>query len=134
MKRFLRVGRERISVAVAALGGVKRINALAIVGGEVGDIVCVLEPPLDFECGDARLDQFLNIRRTIHVLQGKQVTLMNGAAVRVGKFLAVGIEQVVLHTAHLGAATPIGTAAENDLAQIAATRIGHTERSLHKRL
>ncbi len=128
------VGRERIGIDMAALRRIERVDTLPIVGGEVGDIVRILEPPLDFEGGNACLDQLLQIGGAVHVLQREQVTLMDGLPLRVGQLAAVGIEQVVLHAAHLGAAAPIGTAAENDFAQIAAARIGHAQCAMHKGL
>ena len=91
---------------------------------DIGDI---LEAPLNLEGHGTRLDEFLEVGRLVEVLQRQQVAL-------VLEFVAIGIEEVELHAAHLCAGTTVGRTPKAVLRGIAESAIADAEGSMDEDL
>ena len=103
------------------------IESLAIGSYHVLHVGDVLQPAFYLERHSTRVGEFLQRIDAAHVLQRQQVTLMLNLA-------AVGIEEVVLHAAHLRTLATIGRAAQTELRHIALSAVAHAQRSMHEHL
>ena len=113
-------------VVVGAFG-TKGVEALTIGGDDVFHIGDILQPSLYLERNRSGIGQLFQRVDATHVLQRQQMAL-------VLNLTTVGIQQVVLHTTHLGTFTTIGRPPQTVLRHVALSAIAHTQRSMHKHL
>ena len=104
--------------------GPGRVDRLAVVARDVGDVLGRLEPPFDLQAGDAQLDQLGDQvvgRQILGAQEILDVVEVDEPAVA---------DDLIRHAARLGALAPIRRPAAERLAGQALSRIGHAERTV----
>ena len=103
------------------------VEALRISRNDILHIVGILQPAFDLKRRGTGIGELLQGVDLTQVFHRQQVTVADDRP-------AVGIDEVVLHAAHLRARPPVGRTAEEMLRGIALSRITHAEGAMDKDL
>ena len=103
------------------------VQTLTVGGRHVLHVADVLQAPLNLERRGTGLNEPLQVVALVHVLQRQQVAVVLYHA-------AVGINQVELHAAELGARATVGRTAETVLRGIAQPTVTDAEGAMNKDL
>ena len=108
------------------------IDFFPIIRCHVGDVIRIFESAFDLESGDTCIDEFLQVCRTVQVLEREQIALMDRLSFFVKHFVHVLVQQVIRHAAELRTGTSVGRTVRQHFRDITASGIGHAEGTVHK--
>ena len=103
------------------------IQFLTVVDSHILHIVSVFHSAFNLEARDACIDQFLQMRAVVEVLQGEQMSILY-------QDFTVFIKQVPRQATGLGTGTTVGAAVADILAQIALSAMADAQGTMHEKL
>ena len=115
------IGRADISFLV----GKDFVDGLAIICGDVPDIIYILQTAFYLERTHTGVNEFPDKVAPVHILERQEVAVLDEG-------LMTGILQVKGHAAELGTPPPVGTTPETILGGIATTAVADAQRTMDK--